>query len=157
MKKSRIILISLLILTSVNQLRSQDLNVIINRIAKINEVQFEGQSGKYQNIKNFELLKKKSNITQLLKLIENKNSVVVCYSSFALIDKNYNQIEKIFTKLLVENKKVTTLGGCLIDEEELPALFYEYFTFESKFPENKKIKLFQNLTVFQFIMEIQIV
>ena len=44
---------------------------------------------------NFELLKKKSNITQLLKLIENKNSVVVCYSSFALIDKNYNQIEKI--------------------------------------------------------------
>jgi hypothetical protein len=145
MKKLRIILISLLILTSVNQLRSQDLNVIINRIANINEVQFEGQSGKYQNFKNFELLKKKSNIAQLLKLIDNKNSVVVCYSSFALIDKNYNQIEKIFTKLLVENKKVTTLGGCLIDEEELPALFYEYFTFESKLPENKKNKIISKL------------
>lgn len=141
----RKILILLLIFTFVNGLRSQDLNIIVNRIAKINEVQFYGQSGKYPNFKNFELLKEKSNIAQLLKLTEHKNSVVACYSSFALIDKNYNQIEKIFTKLLVENKKVTTLGGCLMFEEELPALFYEYFTFESKLPENKKNNIISKL------------
>lgn len=145
MKKTQKILILLLILTSAKELRSQGLNLIVNKIAKINEIQFEGQNGKYPNFKNFELLKKKANITQLLKLIEHKNDVVVGYSSFALIDKNYNQFEKIFTKLLIENKKVTTLDGCLIDEEELPALFYDYFIIESKLSENQKNKVISKL------------
>lgn len=139
------ILTLLLILTSANKLKSQELNVVVNKIAAINEIQFEGQSGAYPNFTNFELLKKKANISQLLKLIDNKNDVVVGYSSFALIDKNYNQIEKIFTKLLLENKKVTTLDGCLIDEEELPTLFYDYFVNESKLPDNTKHKIITKL------------
>jgi hypothetical protein len=145
MRKLRITLTLLLILISTNKLRSQNLNAIVNNIAKINEVQFYGQSGKYENFENFELLKKKSNITQLLKLIEHKNSVVACYSSFALIDKNYNQIHEIFTKLLLDNKKVTTLGGCIEAEDEISALFYEYFISLNKLSENEKNKVISKL------------
>lgn len=145
MKKIKHSLILLLVLISINKLRSQNLNLIVKKIAKINELQFEGQSGKYPNFENFELLKDKANTGELINLLDNKNAVVAGYASLGLIDKNYKQIEKIFTKLLLKNKTVTTLEGCLIDEQEVPAVFYNYFIFESKLSEVEKNKTISKL------------
>ena len=145
MRKRDNIFILLLFLTISINLRGQNINQIVNKIAKINQVEFYGQSGKLENFKNFELLKKKSKVNELLLLIDHKNLSVVCYSSFGLIDKKYNKIDKILAKLLEQKNKVTTLGGCLLDEQELSELFYDYFNFNSKLSETEKNKFTSKL------------
>ena len=142
MKKTFLLLI---IFSITYTLKGQNLKSIVKDIAKINEVQFDDQSGKYQNFINFEKLKKKASVVQLLDLINNENDVVACYSSFALIDLNYNHIDEIFANLLEKNNKVKTLDGCLYDEEEVPYLFYNYFNFNSNSEENIKAKIISKL------------
>lgn len=95
-------LISVLIITlvvSISTVFGQSVDNIVRKIADVNEVQYEhvGIAGQpSENYQNFEKLKEKADIPTLLQLIENKNPVVSCYASWALIDNEYSDLATVF-------------------------------------------------------------
>lgn len=125
MKITSVFIITLIV--SITTACGQTVDKIVQEIAKINEVQsehvgFAGQPS--ENYQNFEKLKEKADIPTLLQLTENKNPVVSCYASWALIDKEYSDLATIFTKYLNSNKSVATFSGCIKSEDNLSSEFY---------------------------------
>src|SRR5690606_8725659 len=79
----------------------QKLKTLVDKIAKINEVQEEhvgfGRS-ESENFKNFKQLKEIATIDELVLLTDNKNATVACYASWALADNAYSDLKNIFQK-----------------------------------------------------------
>lgn len=124
MKNSPIAII-LIFLTQI--VCGQNIDSIVSKIAKIDEVQYEfiGLAGKAsENYSNFLNLKKNTDNETLLKLIDHKNPVVSCYAGWALIDKDYQNLPSIFSKFLKSDKSVRTFSGCIISENNLSSEFY---------------------------------
>ncbi len=108
---------------------AQSVEEITKRISEINEVQFYGQAGEYTNFKNYKNLLENATNQELLKLLDNDNSVVVCYSSLALIHKDYSDLKLVFDKVSIVNEYVDVLSGCTISNE-LPAEFFYFIYIE---------------------------
>jgi hypothetical protein len=128
MKITSILIIALVV--SISTACGQSLDNIVRKIADLNEVQYEhvGIAGQpSENYQNFEKLKEKADIPTLLELTENKNPVVSCYASWALIDKEYSDLATIFSKYLNSDKSVATFSGCIKSEDNLSSEFYHRF------------------------------
>jgi len=106
------------------------LKTIINRIAKINEVQGEhvGFGGsESENYKNFEQLEKTATTGELVLLTNNKNPTVACYASWALADKSYLDLSVIFKKFIIQDRQVETISGCLKSKESISSELYHRY------------------------------
>lgn len=108
----------------------QTVDDIVKKIASVNELQdkhigFAGSES--EQYKNFELLKSKADIDELLKLIDNKNSVVACYAAFALVDKSYNDLSSIYLKFLNNDKEIATFSGCIKSNDKISSEFYHHY------------------------------
>jgi hypothetical protein len=109
---------------------SQNLDGLICDISDSNIVEYEhvgigGWIG--QNYRNFEELSKKANINQLKELLNHENPVVTCYSSWALIEKEYENLPEIFQILIEDNREVKTHSGCIISRDNLASEFYHRY------------------------------
>ena len=128
MKIYSIFITSLII--SITSVYGQSVKQIVNKISKIDEVQYEhvGIAGILsENYINFENLKKKADIDTLLKLSENENNVISCYAIWGLIDKKYSDILSILAKYINSDKKVKTFNGCIKSEDNLSNEVYNRF------------------------------
>jgi len=106
------------------------LKIIINRIAKINEVQGEhvGLGGsKSKNYKNFEQLKEIATTGELVLLTNNKNPTVACYASWALADKSYLDLSVIFNKFITQDRQVETSSGCIESKDNISSELYHRY------------------------------
>lgn len=118
---------SLLYSTSV---QCQSIDEIVRKIEKNNSVQSKhiGIAGSpSKNYINFKNLKEKADNSDLLKLINHKNSVVSCYATLGLIDKKYSNLPVVFILLLKSDKTVHVQDGCVGDTYRLSEKFYEYY------------------------------
>ena len=108
----------------------QDIDTIVCDISNKNilEHEFVGIGGwKGTNYANFEKLYKSASIEQLLNLMKHDNPVVVCYASWALIEKKYERLPEIFTILIKDDRQVKTQSGCLLGEDSLSNTFYHRY------------------------------
>ena len=142
MKKQINAIMSILFLFSINFSHCQNVKEIEQKIKKINEVQYYGQNGPFENFKNFELLKKKTKTDYLLKLTDSQNPVLATYASFGLIDKKYKNIFSIYQKFIGNDRPVVTLSGCIGDQSTSSTEFYFYYKSsleKSKIATNKNL------------------
>lgn len=100
---------------------------LAQKIKKYNELESEhvGYAGvTTDQYRNFEKLRDKATIDELLQLLEHKNSVVKGYTSWALADKMYPKLADILTEFLRIGETATTQHGCIVSEGELATEFY---------------------------------
>ena len=120
----------ILVLISINQLNSQTIEKIVKNIEKVNIIQNEtigSTENKSENFINYELLKSKASIEELVKLTNHKNSVVNAYSTFALIEKSNKKFPEIFTKFLNNDKTANTRSGCIESEDKISSEIYHFY------------------------------
>lgn len=103
---------------------------IVNKIVQINEVHsahvgFSGSNG--DNFENYLVLKNIAQIEDLVKLTDNKNPVVACYASWALVDKSYPDLKSIFLKFLLHNRQVSTFSGCIKSRHDILGQLYHHY------------------------------
>lgn len=128
---------------------------IVSRIEAINEVQSKhiGYAGvESDNYKNFLDLKRIATVNDLVRLTDNKNSVVVCYSAMALADKSYFDLKTIFVKFLNKDIKVSTFSGCIKSEDPISSkLYHQYWNnVEDNLKANDKILIqLDSIVLFQ--------
>lgn len=107
---------------------SQSVKEIINEIEKINEYHHEYVGFSFgENYKNFETLKSKASIEELVKLTEHRNPVVIAYSANALFDKKYKKADEVFAKILKNDSIVEEITGCLWGEERISNIVYHHY------------------------------
>ncbi len=70
-------------------------------------------------------LKKHASIKELVALAVHSNAAVRVYSYWALLDKNYNDIDSITKRLKEDKEKVAYMSGCLMREEAVNKLIKE--------------------------------
>ncbi len=123
---------TLLILTiwtfqvSGQNIRSEIKN-IVQKIEKYNELESEhvGYAGiTTDQYRNFEKLRDKATIDELLELLKHRNSVVKGYSGWALADKMYSNLADILAEFLRTGEAATTQHGCIISKGDLATEFY---------------------------------
>lgn len=134
MKTTFILLFSLLILNT-----NQGQDSLIAKIEELNILQFEavGYAGVMSDqYKRYLKLSKKSTIEELLALLDASSPVVQAYVSWALIDKQYNQLDQVFERFLNDGKNLTTQYGCTIDNSQLSHVFY--YRYWSNLPHKQK-------------------
>jgi len=118
---------------------------LVQKIEKYNELQSEhvGIGGQTtEQYRNFEKLKNKATINELLELLKHKNSVVKGYTSWALADKKYSKLSNIFTEFLRTGETATMQDGCIVSTDELAREFYHrvlYQHFENKLTEQDSL------------------
>lgn len=106
----------------------QKLKTIVDKIAKINEVQEEHVGGyESRNFKNFKQLKEIATTEELVLLTDNKNATVACYASWALADKSYPKLSVIFNKFIKHDRQVETFSGCLKSQEYISSQLYHRY------------------------------
>lgn len=119
--------IILIIFFSANTLfgQSKKVRVIVDRIIKINQIQYE-QAFPFEseNYQNYLQLRKVATIKELVLLTDNINETVACYASWALADKNYINLKKIFQKFIVQDRTVELVSDCLISQVDIESLLY---------------------------------
>ncbi|TAF74424.1 MAG: hypothetical protein EAZ53_09290 [Bacteroidetes bacterium] len=127
---------------------------IVDSIVKINELQEEhiGMEGREsENYKNFKLLKEIASIEELMLLVENKNAVVACYASWALVEKSYPNLMEIFRKFILQDKIVQTYSGCIKSQYYISCeLYFRYLNKIGDFKKStdKILYQFDSITLF---------
>ena len=110
-----------------------DIKKLAQKIEKYNELESEhvGYAGvTTDQYKNFEKLRDKATIDELLQLLEYKNSVVKGYTSWALADKMYPKLAEILAEFLRTGETATTQHGCIVSEGELASEFYNRVVYQ---------------------------
>lgn len=113
---------------------------LVQDIEKYNELESEhvGYAGvTTDQYRNFEKLRDKASIEELLQLLEYKNSVVKGYTSWALADKMYPRLADILDEFLKTGETATTQHGCIVSNGDLATEFYNrvyYQHFHHKLP-----------------------
>lgn len=130
------------------------LKKIVTEISELNTYE-TGVLGKGQefspNFDNYEKLKKVANDEELLKLTNNKNLVVSLYAANALAERDYPQIDKIFNRLISNNKTVYTQDGCIVGDENISIPFYTKYIYaleKTKMPKDVNLKKFDSIIIF---------
>lgn len=107
---------------------SQSVQEIVNEIEKINEYHHEYVGFSLgENHKNFQTLKSKASIEELVKLTEHKNPVVIAYSANALFDKKYQKADEVFAKILKNDSIVEEISGDLWSESRISNIVYHHY------------------------------
>ncbi|HTN16949.1 MAG TPA: hypothetical protein VL092_04650 [Chitinophagaceae bacterium] len=109
---------------------SKKLTAIVDKIAKINEVQGEyiGFAGvESENYSNFKQLQKVATTEELVRLTENENAAVACYAGWALVDKAYPDLKTILQKFIQQNRQVETLDGCIGSQSDIASELYHRY------------------------------
>jgi hypothetical protein len=130
MKQNATILVTILTLTSFSLVNSQTVKQIADRIAKVNVIEDETigfSSIQSENFKNFKALKTKATNSELVELLENKNSVVNAYAAFAMIDRSKNETPNIYDKFLNNDKIAETQKGCTGGQDKISSEIYHYY------------------------------
>jgi len=125
-----IFILTTLLIVNISYGQTKKLTVIVDRIAKINEVQQEhvGIAGtESENYKNFIQLKKIATTDELVQLTDNKNATVVCYASWALADNSYSDLKKIFQKFIIKDRQVETFSGCIKSQDNISSELYHRY------------------------------
>lgn len=110
--------------------QTENLMVVVNKIVDINEVQYEhiGRgTTEGENYKNFQKLREIASTEELVHLTDHNNATVACYASWALADKTYPELVKIFEKFIADNKQVTTISGCFKSQDKISSELYHRF------------------------------
>ena len=124
------------------------LKTIVDSIIKINILEYEsitiaGFKGK--NYSNFEELKQKASIPELITLTNNENEVVACYASWALADKPYSNLKTIFKKFLNQTRTVKTHSGCIVSRDHIASKLYHRYWNNMYGKEKSKDKILKEL------------
>ncbi|NQY10293.1 MAG: hypothetical protein HRT71_12370 [Flavobacteriales bacterium] len=125
-----IFILTALLIVNISCGQAEKLTVIVDRIAKINEVQQEhvGIAGtESENYKNFKQLKEIATTDQLVQLTDNKNATVACYASWALADNLYSDLKKIFQKFVIKDRSVETFSGCIKSQDNISSELYHRY------------------------------
>lgn len=107
-----------------------NLKNIVRKIEGINEVQsfMVGVAGvESDNFKNFITLKKVATSEDLVRMTDNKNSVVACYAAMALADKFYPDLKAIFQKFLSNDRQARTFSGCIKSKGAISSELYHHY------------------------------
>lgn len=120
--------ITLIVLISL--IACQDIPTLVNDIAEENRVEcthvgFIGSSSSIY--KKFEIIKNKATKEELYILLKHDSTAVICYASFALMDKKFVEPSVLFEKFLNHDKKVSTFCGCIMMSETLSSLIYNRY------------------------------
>jgi len=110
--------------------QTKQLSVLVDKIVKLNEVQYEhvGIAGsKSENYKNFLKLKEIATTDELVHLTDNENATVACYASWALADKQYPDLKTIFQKFILNDKEVKTFNGCIKSQDNISSELYHRY------------------------------
>ncbi|HRF79611.1 MAG TPA: hypothetical protein PL070_05950 [Flavobacteriales bacterium] len=110
--------------------QTSDLADVVDRIAKINEVQGEhvGFAGiESENYKSFIQLKGLATINELVQLTDNDNATVSCYASWALADIPYAELPAIFAKFILRDREVETFRGCIKSQDIISSSLYHRY------------------------------
>ena len=127
---TNIIFLTTLLSATVSFGQSQKLTTIVDKIAKINEVQQEhvGFAGsESENYKNFKQLKDIATTGELVQLTDHKNATVACYASWALADNVYPDLKTIFQKFILHEKQVETFSGCIKSQDNISSELYHRY------------------------------
>lgn len=125
---------------------SQNIDDIVCEISdsEVFEYQYISIAGFESSLyKKFIELSKKATNDQLEVLLYHENPVVTCYASWALIEKEYDHLSKVFKMLLDDDRTVKTFSGCIIDQESLSDIFYYRYLNSLKDKEIKENVLFE--------------
>lgn len=110
--------------------QSQELSEIVERIAKINEVQGKSigfSATESENYKNYRKLKELATIEDLVLLTDHKNAAVACYAGWALADSAYSDLHTVFYKFITEDRDVATASGCIRSTDKLSSELYHRY------------------------------
>jgi hypothetical protein len=151
---TNIIFIATLLSVNISFGQKKKLTVLVDQIAKINEVQQEhvGFAGsESENYKNFMQLKEIATTEELVLLTDNKNATVACYASWALADNAYSDLKTIFHKFVIQDKQVGTFRGCIKSQDNISSeLYHRYWNYVniSKRPTDKILLELDSIVIF---------
>lgn len=119
----------------------QGVNSLVNSIAKENRVECErtGFAGIESSLYDkFEKLKRKATKDELINLINHKSLAVVGYSSYALIDRELIEPNKLLERFINNKESVSTFCGCIMSSETLSSLIYHrYWNSRIEYPDDE--------------------
>ena len=105
------------------------------------EAEYVGYGGvTTKHYKRFEQLRDKATFDELLQLLQNKNSVIKGYASWALADNRYPKLVEIFAEFLKTGESVTTMHGCIVSKDELAFEFYHRVLYQPYVHSNLSIE-----------------
>ena len=109
---------------------SKDLDALVKKIAKINEVQHEhvGFGGvPSENYQNFERLKEIATKRDLEVLTDHENATVACYASWGLADASYAGLDRILHKFISNDRGIISFSGCLKSPGNVSSSLYHRY------------------------------
>jgi len=119
----------------------QDVDSLVNSIAKEDRVECKrtGFAGIESSLyKKFEKLKRRATKDELIDLINHESLAVVGYSSYALIDKELIESNKLLERFIDNKESVSTFCGCLMGGSTLSSLVYHrYWNSRIEFPDEE--------------------
>lgn len=127
MKQILVIILTFFAFQVSGQKLRHEIKNLVQDIEKYNELESEhvGYAGvTTDQYRNFEKLRDKATIEELIQLLEYKNSVVKGYASWALADKMYPKLADILAEFLRTGEMATTQHGCIVSEGDLATEFY---------------------------------
>jgi hypothetical protein len=127
MKQILVIILTFFTFQVSGQKLRPEIKNLVQEIEKYNELESEhvGHAGvTTDQYRNFEKLRDKATIDELLELLKHKNSVVKGYTSWALADKMYSNLANILPEFLRTGETVTTQHGCIVSKGDLATEFY---------------------------------
>ncbi len=128
---SIIIVLALTTISKSVSAQQSEKELIIADIAMKNEVH-EMFVGRFMDVSDqYFLYKKLTDLCteeELIELVNNhKNTVVRCYASWGLIDKEYKDLPKILNDFLEKDSVVTNVGSVAIPNESSIVFYYHYW------------------------------
>lgn len=127
MKQSLVIALTVFVFQVLGQQVRHEIKKLAQKIEEYNELESEhvGYAGvTTDQYRNFEKLRDKATVDELLQLLEYNNSVVKGYSSWAIADKKYPHLSGILAEFLRTGESVVTQHGCIVSEGDLASEFY---------------------------------
>lgn len=127
MKQVLVIILTLFAFQALGQEIRPEIKKIAHQIEEYNELESErvGYAGMTTDqFRNFQKLRDRATVDELLQLLEYDNSVVKGYASWALADKKYPKLVHIFAEFLRTGESAITQDGCIVSEDDLASEFY---------------------------------
>lgn len=133
MKQILIILLTVFTFQVSGQEIRPEVKKLVHKIQKVNQLNSKrvGFTGAItEQYLDFEKLREKATIDELLKLLEYENSVVKAYSAWALVDKMYPNLASLFVEFLNSGETVRTQHGCIVTDSEISSEFYNRVVYQ---------------------------
>ena len=131
----------ILLILTIGLISCQDVESLVKSIAEENRVECEsiGFGGSSSSLyKKFEKLKRKASKEELIKLTNHDSLAVIGYSSYALIDRELIEPNKLLKQFIEDEKSVLTFCGCIMGSETLSSLIYHrYWNSRIEYPDSE--------------------